>query len=199
MQSVTECTEQPFSSYHRPRAAWPPGRQHTVLHPTCRCCVCCAGKDYIMELHIVNFVNNKTLPSAWLTCIGADLQTGCIPATVSTGHDPACVPAVPPIQPLELTQGMCWPCAGNSYSAGCGASGCATVVAVMFELADDNEQEDDQTQTFLDAVWSIMPSNEGVSCVPDSCPCCSCMSACRCAEAGNGMWLPLSLRSSHAL
>lgn len=55
-------------------------------------------------------------------------------------------------------------CAGYwALHADCGAAGCATVVAVMFELADDNEQEDSKTQDFLDTLWATMPANEGVS------------------------------------
>jgi hypothetical protein len=53
---------------------------------------------------------------------------------------------------------LCW-----LLRADCGPVGCATVVAVMFELADDNEQEDSKTQEFLDTVWNTMPANEGVS------------------------------------
>lgn len=53
-------------------------------------------------------------------------------------------------------------CAGQCR-AGCGPAGCATVVAIMFEMADDNDKQDDKTAEFLDAVWNVMPSNEGVS------------------------------------
>eukprot|EP00879_Flechtneria_rotunda_P002963 GHRR01003180.1.p1 GENE.GHRR01003180.1~~GHRR01003180.1.p1 ORF type:complete len:336 (+),score=57.13 GHRR01003180.1:219-1226(+) len=62
------------------------------------------GKDYPLEMHIVNFVYNDTLP-------------------------------------------------------GCGATGCATVVGIMLELADDGEEGN----PFIDAIFKAMPVNEGES------------------------------------
>ena len=50
--------------------------------------------------------------------------------------------------------------------AGCGSGGCAIVVGVMFELADENDAPDDKAERcfeFLDAIWSVMPAEEGVS------------------------------------
>jgi hypothetical protein len=64
-----------------------------------------AGKEYPLEMHIVNFVHDDVLP-------------------------------------------------------GCGASGCATVVGVLFELYEDDAAVKNK---FIDAVFSAMSSFENVS------------------------------------
>lgn len=46
--------------------------------------------------------------------------------------------------------------------AGCGSAGCASVVSVLFELAEDPDTAE-KTNAFLETVWSAMPDQEGVS------------------------------------
>lgn len=68
--------------------------------------VATAGKEHPLEMHIVNFVHNSTLP-------------------------------------------------------GCGAGGCATVVGILFELAEDDAAVKNR---FINTVFSAMSSFENVSC-----------------------------------
>lgn len=49
---------------------------------------------------------------------------------------------------------------------------CATVVGVMFELDDSPTAPDNP---FMDAIWNVMPKNEGVS--APACICCTCLLA----------------------
>lgn len=49
-----------------------------------------------------------------------------------------------------------------AVAAGCGTGGCATVVGIMFEFAEDPDTSD-KTNEFLETIFSVMPSREGVS------------------------------------
>lgn len=45
---------------------------------------------------------------------------------------------------------------------GCGTGGCAKVVGIMFELAEDPDTSDEVNE-FLENIFSVMPTQEGVS------------------------------------